>query len=371
MKRKYVNEVNDVTDKMIKSDFSAIKMKMENNEGTILKMNSKEKNKKNIFKYSMMSGLAVAGVAAVFVVLGAQNNVVTTVTLDVNPGVEFGLNSSGEVVDITATNSDATKIVENVDVVGDTASTAANEILGEMINNNYITESQNSVLVSTSGENAETIRNDLTSDVETYLTEQNIKPNVIGQTTNVTNELENNAEKYNLSTGKLELINKIIEGNSKFTVEELSKLSISELYKVLSGNYNFDLDDLDIEFDVNAEIMVSDIAVKDLVFTDANVSEDMILDYEAEFDVENYELFIEIDFETATNKYEYIINATSGEIVSKEVDVIDNDDDNDIDDNDDNDNDNNDDDNDDDDNDDDDDDDDNDNDDDDDDNDND
>ncbi len=337
--RKQMNEkINGEFENMIKSDFSAIKKKMKNNEGVILEMENKKMSKKNIALFAGMPALA-AGLLTVVLVTSGSAEVVSNVTIDVNPGISLSLNKKGEVEKVEAINKDAEAILKDVDVIGDDIKEATEEIVEEMVEQNYITTEKNSILISTSGDNASQIKIDLTNEVEKYLNEQNIEGSIISQTVDIDDDaLEALAEKYNVSEGKMELISKILEVNNTYSVDKLVTLTINELNIILNNSKNT-IENVETLGNASVFGYMSSEEALEVVLNDLGVSKETITNLDIELDYDNNQMVYEIEFDINNTEYDYELNAKTLEILKSEF-SLDDDNDNDSDDNDDNDDDN-------------------------------
>lgn len=165
----------------------------------------------------------------------------TSIFLDVNPSLEIQVDENDIVVECVANNTDAEKILENVSLKGVEVNTALYAIVGSMYANGYITKEKNSILVSISNSDDETIvLENIVHQIENmFKNNEDMDCSIIGQEINSDEELINKAKQYNISIGKMRLIEKIINNCSLFeekNIEELVDMSIHELNLLFRSN---------------------------------------------------------------------------------------------------------------------------------------
>ena len=122
---------------------------------------------------------------------------------------------------------------------------AVNALIGSMVRNGYLDELDNAILVTVSNENekkASSLRQDVVGDVESSLQEHAVQAVVYGQRMKVTGEIQDLAEKYNISYGKAYFLRELIRDNDltendmkKFagmTMEEIAREIADRAYTV-------------------------------------------------------------------------------------------------------------------------------------------
>ncbi len=332
-KNKINKDVTNLTDNLIKSDFSAIINKINKNEGVILKMESEKK--KNYLSKKLLWIPAAALVSSFAFVTFTNLNVTTTVMFDVNPGIQAGLNSKGEVRTFEAINDDAKEIVDGLDVIGDDINEATEKLMKELVESKYISESSNTVLVSSEGDDADDIVNKVNSTIKESLKKENIDASVISQIYEDDDTLEDLAKKYNITEGKALLISRIVASNTAYKFEDLINLSATDLTLLAESTKNNV--DVNVEGNTAAGEYITHDEALNIAIIDAKLNLTNLTDIEVEIDFEDNLMVYEVEFNYNNNSYDYDINAKTGEIVKVEVDV--DNDDNDDNDNDDDDND--------------------------------
>lgn len=295
-------------------------------KGTVIIM--KENKRKNNW-IPKIAGLA----AALLLVVGAgfgwnayQVNyaVASTVSLDVNPSIEITVNQKERVLDVTALNEDGKKIVADMDFKGSDIDVTVNALIGSMVRNGYISDLSNSILVSVDSKDAaggEALQKKLTNEVTSLLQTQTFDGAVISQTVERNDALDALAEKHGISTGKAQLIQRIVAQNSRYTFEDLVNLTINEL-NLLTESGSLHLDAVTSSGTASEKKYIGSEAAKQSALTHAGVTEADIRGFEIDMDLEKGVMVYEVEFDTAEFEFEYDINATDGSVVWNEKEAI-------------------------------------------------
>lgn len=178
----------------------------------------------------------------------------TLVSIDVNPSIELTTNQKNQVIKVSARNSDAKIILDGMDLIRVDLNIAVNAIIGSMLKHGYLQDDNNIILVSVSNkkkEKAKQIQNDIEEDFSTSLKVVNKQATVIKQDIKKDSSLEETAARYNISIGKLQLINQILELDDSLDMEVLSEMNMKELaalayeYGILLDGYTPDEENSD------------------------------------------------------------------------------------------------------------------------------
>ena len=184
-----------------------------------------------------MAGLAAGLCLILGGGLGVRNyqvnhTVDATVSLDVNPSVEIKINQKERILDVIPLNEDGRTIVGDMDFSGSSLDVAVNAIIGSMLQNGYLNELANSVLISVDNNDpvrGMALQERLTDEVNKLLQTDSFRGAVLSQTVVKSDELQQMAEQYGITLGKAQLIQEILGKNSLHTFDELAPLSINEL----------------------------------------------------------------------------------------------------------------------------------------------
>lgn len=161
---------------------------------------------------------------------------VAYVSLDINPSLELRLDQDNIVIETIAFNKDAKKIFNTLNLQGQKLETAIMNLLNNPQYKGYL---QNGLLeVSVFSDNV-----NLSANIENILNNlfQDHLENNQYHCKQVNQETHHNASTHHMSAGKYQIIEKIISYTSQYSLDELNKMSISQLYTIL---YTFNQDEV-------------------------------------------------------------------------------------------------------------------------------
>lgn len=258
---------------------------------------------------------------AIFAVQFIGNTSLTTVAIDVNPSIELNFDKHEKVVSASALNSDAEKILYELELQGKKLEDAVTLIVGSMIDKGFISEISNSILVSVDGDSQKSneLRDKIAATVKNILDNGNIESSILSQIHTPDNEIKDLAERYNISTGKAALIAEIVAADGTHLFEEFVSLSVNELnilLEKLEGKY----ETLNKQGSasrtayIDKETAVAS-ALADLGATDADANVT-----EIELDYEHGMMVYEIEIRLGGEEYDYEIDAITGNVIRVEAD---------------------------------------------------
>ena len=246
--------------------------------------------------------------------------VASTIAIDVNPSVELDLDDKDKVLNVIMNNEDAVIIVGDMDLVGVDYNIAVNALIGSMVQNGYITEFTNSVLISVHSEDAEKealLMVEVTEAVSKTLTASSIKGSIITKEYSGDDaDVEELSELLDISEARADLILDILELDPRVTAEELALLSINDLNLYLdSKNYKMD----NVEKIGVASILdyITSEEAYQLALTSLELNILDVIKYEIELEQDHGIMVYEVDIEISTDKYEVLIDAKEGTVVVK------------------------------------------------------
>ena len=186
--------------------------------------------------------LAAAGMCMCFLLmlnLPIHQRASAIIDVDINPSIELALNKKNEVIRMEAINHDGENILKNLDYKNQDVEEVVFRMLDEMIRQGYLTKDKldNNILLSvehSERDQAEELTIRLNSAVTKYLSERRIPVKITDQHMLEDKKERKVAEKYGISLGKLTLIRKIMKEHEHLKIEDLSKLSLSELVDLLN-----------------------------------------------------------------------------------------------------------------------------------------
>ena len=269
-----------------------------------------------------MAGMAAAlilmcGVAVGLYAYHSNVAVVSTVSLDVNPSVEITTNKNEKVLSVTALNADGEIIIGDMSLKGSDLDVAVNALIGSMVQNGYINEVSNSILLSVNGKNSEksaALREKLVAGINEQLKTDAVEGAVLSQTIGKDEGVKALAKEHGISQGKAQLIRQITTQNTQYTFEELVKLSINEL-NLLSESGSTRLENVELEGVASDKKYVGTEAALATALAHAELAEADVTGVECELDFEHGQMVYEIEFDYDGYEYDYVIDAESGEII--------------------------------------------------------
>ena len=263
--------------------------------------------------------LIVAGVFAMKTFGGSSaDTLAAVVSLDVNPSIELNVDKDENVLSAKGLNADGKTVLGDMQLKGSKLDVAVNAIIGSMLQNGYLDDMANSILLSVSGVdgyNAETLRSKLASDVNKQLKDCAVLSQDVSGADSETVKL---AEKYDISVGKAALIRQIVSADARHSFEELAPLSINELNLLADGK---SLGTIDSTGKASSKAYIGRDAALEAALKHASLSKNDVRNIDIELDYEYGSMVYEVEFEVGTTtEYEYDINAATGEIVWYEKD---------------------------------------------------
>lgn len=352
-KKKIEKQLNNAISNMVPDVLDKILAQCEEREGLEtmkFKKDKKEKAlvveentiKRRFFTPKLIGAMATVVICA-FGILGVNqyqktmSAVDTVIDFDVNPSVEIKTNKKEKIVEVNALNDEGKTILQDMDLENVDLDVAVNALIGSMLKNGYISEAQNSILVSVKNDDetkAKNLEEKISKDIDELLKAQNIQGSILSQMYNDDDEIEKLAKQYNISEGKAELINRIVKAEMKdskgnvYTFESLSKLSINEL-NVLLNSKNVVLNNVISTGNASETGLIGQEKAKEIAFTKAGVTATAVSELEVELDCDDGVLVYEVEFRSGNNEYEYDIHAKDGTVVKEKAEIEDDYDDND------------------------------------------
>ncbi len=281
------------------------------------------RSEKKIISFSWRYKVSVlAAVCVLFMALiNFPVNNLYSVAFEVNPSIELEINSQRRVEKVICHNEDAQLIMDDMDLLNTDLDVAINALLGSMFKYGYITEANNSILVSVQGKNQEKrekLKQNVASDVKNILSGYSVQASVVSQDYDFSTEREKLAEKYNISVGKVTLIQKLISKSPNYDFEDLIHLSISDLNTLIHYK-NIDIKNVTFDGEKSQSGYLTNEEAKQIVLTHGQVNKDELDYYEDDLNVMDDQLIYMIKFKKESATYEYTINAVSGEIISFDI----------------------------------------------------
>lgn len=282
-------------------------------KGTVIDMTQALQNQK---KKHTVRNWAIAAAAALVLAVGGfagyqyQFAVDTAVSIDVNPSIELEVNRQEKVLRATPLNDDAQTILDGMKLEGVNLKTAVNAVIGSMVQNGYLTDEINSILLSVDNDDEAkrvALQEELTQGVNESLQQLSVNGTVFAQSLNSSAELKALAEQYGISEGKAYWVQMLTAADSTLSADVLAKLSINDLALLAEArNLKYDYvgtanDTAYIGLEKAKEIAIAKAGGGDVVSIELDV-DDGVMVYEGELIYNNVE-------------YDFDINALDGTIL--------------------------------------------------------
>ncbi len=290
-------------------------------KGTVITLTEKKK----IRWIKAASGIAAALMITIGGIWGygeyqGQNAVASTISLDVNPSIEIRVNKYEKVLETLALNDDAEVVLGDMDFKGSSLDVAINALIGSMLQNGYLDELANSILISVDNQDpslSAALQEKLSQEVNALLQTNSFTGSVLSQTVSDDDELKTLAQTYGITPGKAQLVQQLIRQNTLYTFEELSRLSVNELNLLIAAN-NTPLENTEVVGNASDKSYIGADKAKEIALSHAGVSSSEIGFSKAELDFDDGRFVYEVDFTTGTVEYEYKIDASNGAVLKSE-----------------------------------------------------
>lgn len=275
----------------------------------------------NWYKPALAMAMALIVVFTGFTTYNTHMNglIESRVGIDVNPSIEIQVNRNNKVINVVPINEDGKIIIGDMDFKGSDMKVTVNALVGSMLSNGYISELKNSILISIDNkdpEKAKQLQEEISKEIDKILKGGSLEPAVISQVIDEDNqELIDLANQYNISEGKAKLIREIVE-DSKYTYQDLTKLSINELTLLAAKKENMTVTQTGT---ASKKAYIEEQKAIEEALKKANVKEADVVNKKVEIDYDKGVMIYEVDFYTADGKYEIEVNAVDGSIVGMET----------------------------------------------------
>lgn len=244
----------------------------------------------------------------------------SVVMLDVNPSISLTINAREEVIRANALNEEAKVVLGDMDLTGTDLNVAVNAIIGSMLQNGYLSDLQNSILVSVENADAQRsaqLQTEISNAISSSFGVSGVSASVLSQTVTETDELTQLAQTYGISVGKAALIQEVVAQDATLTVESLAPLSINEI-ALISSSRNLTTNTVSQTGAASDKAYIGKNAALSAAAARAGVSVSDVTWSKVEFDSDDGLMLYEVEFRTNTAKYECDVNARTGEIVKFE-----------------------------------------------------
>ena len=151
----------------------------------------------------------------------AHNSVIM---IDVNPSILVEINDRDVVVSVEGLNEESQHVLDGLELKGKNYKDAVTEIVSSLQEKEYITDLKNSILISVAASNddmAEQIRKAAVETVEQIDKSVNYGLSILSQIVSLDDDTAAIAEKFSISEGRVDIINKFVSEHSDYSFDKL------------------------------------------------------------------------------------------------------------------------------------------------------
>ena len=267
-----------------------------------------------------VAACAVLAVGALGIVRNhASQQETAVVVLDVNPSILLSIDREERVLSVVAQNSDASRILDGMDLTGVQLNVAVNALIGSLLKNGYISELANSILISVEGADAAEaaqLQQRLTTEINELLTGFGIDGAILSQTLGQDDEVTALANSYEISRGKASLILELMGQNPTLRAEDLAGLTINALNLLLADPQGASQNaTLTLTGTASEGGYIGADAATTAALSHAGVDAAKAELLSVEMDVEAGRMVYEVEFAADSLEYECDVDALTGEVV--------------------------------------------------------
>lgn len=284
------------------------------------------KPKKKKPAYKVFGSVAAALIICIAGVLafgkGGASEAAAIIGLDVNPSIQLSVDDDGKVIEASAVNKDGEKILDDMSLAGTDMKVAANAIVGSMLQQGFLNDISNSILVSVQAKDSAkgtSLQEELSSSLNQYLGSYALSAAVMGQCITDDSEITAFAAENGISEGKAYLIKTLAASDSRLTEAGLLKLSTQELI-LLASEKSSDKTPAVSYGEVNKSQYIGKDKALNIALAKAGLKKSQISGCEVEFECDDGNITYDIEFYCGSTEYEFEIDATTGNIIEYETD---------------------------------------------------
>lgn len=284
------------------------------------------KPKKKKPAYKVFGSVAAALIICIAGVLafgkGGASEAAAIIGLDVNPSIQLSVDDNGKVIEASAVNKDGEKILDDMSLAGTDMKVAANAIVGSMLQQGFLNDISNSILVSVQAKDSAkgtSLQEELSSSLNQYLGSYALSAAVMGQCITDDSEIAAFAAENGISEGKAYLIKTLAGSDSRLTEAGLLKLSTQELI-LLASERSSDKTPAVSYGEVNKSQYIGKDKALNIALAKAGLKKSQISGCAVEFECDDGIITYDIEFYCGSAEYEFEIDATTGNIIEYETD---------------------------------------------------
>ena len=344
MKKKDIEKtLSDAVFAVMPTDmFENIEKRLDPEKERIVTMKEVKNSKRKPKLIAVIAAACAILIVGIFGGLLYSNNyaIDSVIDIDVNPCIEMKTNKKNIVREVNAINSDGEKVLDGMNLKGSDVKVAVNALIGSMVRSGYLTDNYNGILVTVSNSNedkATALKNEITVNIGKALDENSVNAAVFNQTATDMAFARDFAKKNGISSGKAMFVLKLAEKDTTLKAEDLAKMNLRQLAKLVAEK-NIEIGDIieieaddsllenikdgieDLDENDKKEYYESGSAItlekaKTVALAHAGVKTADATFTKTKLDDGKYE----IEFLSGNIEYEYDIDAQTGRIISYET----------------------------------------------------
>lgn len=167
----------------------------------------------------------------------------STIALDADSGIVITTNKQQQILSVKAYSAQAQKALNEMNLTNEKLENSVNQIVTAMIEQGYLNENSNVIMVSVENQNtaqASSLADSVDQAIKDSTTESSVAPTVVKQSVVNDTDSQSLADQYQVSVGKVNIMKEIAAADSSYNMESLATMSVTELIQV-SEEKNIDL----------------------------------------------------------------------------------------------------------------------------------
>ena len=183
--------------------------------------------------------MAVAGCLIMLVCVttwfGEFKSPESIIALDANQSVEIVTNKHKQILSVKAFDKNVQTLLDQENLNQSNLEASVGVIISTMIKNGYLDESKSVVMVTVENQStakADDLADSLNQVIKDSATAENISATVVRQTVTPDQTALTEAEQYNVSTGKLNVMKELVVADNSLTMDALATMSLTDLLAV-------------------------------------------------------------------------------------------------------------------------------------------
>ncbi len=261
-------------------------------------------------------------------VTGGFDKNLTVISIDVNPSIQLMVDADGKVDEAIGVNADAKAIVDGLGLEGLELEAALDLVLGALVEENYISELANSILISVGNEDieiAEEYEKLAVDIVNKVLAPLGTDINVISQIVDhAAGDVAKIASELGISEGKAKFIADIVAENDHLSAEVLAEMSINDISLLVTSKAVVSPDGLEISGKANAAAYISESEALSSVLKELGIPVEDIAAADVAFNYKNGAMAFDVSFVYGDNEFNVAVDATTADIIKvlkQEIDL--------------------------------------------------